>query len=242
MRVLIFCLSLLTSSTQAFAWSTQTSDHAWRSGWGQGWAESQVTHGSGNEIYIACESGSGGDSSITITLAGKTAQPNSEIIFMFDKGSLETFSVGDRGEINTSCNACASGFYLLIDKLKKHNELYVRFNDGRESTFTLKGAAKAIGGCGIKTKETTQPSVSTEWTQVKNTIKQNSSQYIQDCIEKYVKTAQTLGGMSRKEALAGNHIQASCKQDLIELEKCTKMEDKAGLRCYQHIEESKERE
>ena len=146
MHLLLGFLAFLLASN-LFAWSTETSDNKWRSGWGQGVAEAEVTHGSGNKIYVACDSGSGYGSSIHLMLAGNSPKPNSEVLIIFDKKHPESFSVSKNGEITSECRACAANFDYLIENLKKYSIVYVRFSDGRESTFTLKGSAKAIGNC-----------------------------------------------------------------------------------------------
>ncbi|MCE9662964.1 hypothetical protein LY622_05880 [Halomonas sp. M5N1S17] len=130
-------------TTSAFAWTTATSDDEWRSGWGQGVAEAEVTRGSGNKIYVACESGSRRASSIHFSLAGDGPRSN-EIIMIFDQGPLETISVDQNGTISSDSRAGALNFDHVLEKLKIHNSVYIRFSDGRESTFTLKGSAKAI--------------------------------------------------------------------------------------------------
>lgn len=146
MHLLLGAVTILFASS-IFAWSTETSDNFWRNGWGQGVAEAEVTHGSGNKIYVACESGSGYGSSIHFMLAGNNPKPNSEILIIFDKKHPESFSVDKNGKITSECRACAANFDYLIEQLKKHSSVYIRFSDGRESTFTLKGSAKAIGDC-----------------------------------------------------------------------------------------------
>ncbi|PTQ92600.1 hypothetical protein C8R30_12223 [Nitrosomonas nitrosa] len=138
-------------ASNLFAWSTETSDDIWRSGWGQGVSEAEVTRGSGNKIYVACLSGREWPldmgSSISFMLAGDGPKPNSELLIIFDKKHPESFSVDKHGKITSDCRACAANFDYLIEQLKKHSSIYVRFSDGRESTFTLKGSAKAIGEC-----------------------------------------------------------------------------------------------
>jgi len=75
-NILVGVLTTFLSSN-VLAWTTDTSDDIWRSGWGQGVSESEVTHGSGNKIYVAChEPVSWGGSSISISLGGKEF-PNS---------------------------------------------------------------------------------------------------------------------------------------------------------------------
>ena len=130
----------------AHAWTTSTSDNVWRSGWGQGTAEAEVTHGSGNNIYVACQDGSLINSSITISLAGKGPNGNS-ILMVFDAGNIESISVNKFGSIESDSRSGDATFRYVIDRLKKHKTVLVRFGDGRESTFTLNGASKAIGNC-----------------------------------------------------------------------------------------------
>ncbi len=145
MRLLIL-IPLLFGTPSAFAWSSATSDDVWRSGWGQGTAEAQVTHGSGNEIYVACEDGSGFSSSISFSLAG-SGPKGSEVLIIFDNGKPESISVGRDGRVISDSRAGDSTFRYVLANFKNHRKVYIRFSDGRESTFTLNGAAKAIGNC-----------------------------------------------------------------------------------------------
>ena len=95
-NILVGVLTTFLSSN-VLAWTTDTSDDIWRSGWGQGVSESEVTHGSGNKIYVAChEPVSWGGSSISISLGGKEF-PNSELLIRFDNEKLESFHTDKRG-------------------------------------------------------------------------------------------------------------------------------------------------
>jgi hypothetical protein len=136
----------LVIASPSFGWATETSDDKWRSGWGQGWAEAQVTHGSGNEIYVACEAGSEENSFIRFTLVGSGPRAR-EILVIFDNGHPASIETGPDGTITQDSNAGDSTFRYLLQAFKQRNNVYVRFPDGRESTFTLKGAAAALGGC-----------------------------------------------------------------------------------------------
>jgi hypothetical protein len=143
-NLLVGLLSVFVSPN-ILAWTTDTSDDIWRSGWGQGVSESEVTHGSGNRIYIAChEPMFWGGSSIAISLGGKEF-PNSEILMRFDSGKLESFQTDKRGYIESDSRVGAAQFNYLIDKFKQHKKVYIRSHTGYESTFTLKGASKALG-------------------------------------------------------------------------------------------------
>lgn len=145
MRFVVLALGFGVSFS-ALAWSTATSDKVWRSGWGQGVAEAQVTHGSGNQIYVACNDGSGMNSSISFWLVGDSPK-SGEILMIFDKGSPESISVNADGDIVSDSRVSDSTFRYVLDKFRQHNSVYIRFSNGHESTFTLKGAAKAIGDC-----------------------------------------------------------------------------------------------
>jgi hypothetical protein len=122
------------------------SDDEWTSGWGQGVAEAIITKGPGNQIYITCDDGAGRNSTgISFMLLGK--EPGgSSVLLTFDGGDPEEYSTWN-GRIPTNCRACASTYELVIDKLKRHNSVHVRFENGNAARFTLKGAAKAIGQC-----------------------------------------------------------------------------------------------
>ncbi len=143
MRQISFWL-LATVSLNCYAWSA-TSDDKWRSGWGQGVAELQVTQGSGNSIDVTCASPTDlpGGSTVHFTVAGNSVK-SGEILTIFDNEKPETFQTNSSGYIESSSRAGASNFTYLLEKFKKHRKVYVRFPDSNEATFTLKGAAKAI--------------------------------------------------------------------------------------------------
>lgn len=132
-------------SSNILAWTTETSDDVWRSGWGQGISESEVTYGSGNRIYVTChEPLSWGGSSISISLGGMEF-PNSELLIRFDNGKLESFHTDKRGYIESDSRVGDAQFHYLIDHFKKHKKVYIRAPNGYQSTFTLKGSTKALG-------------------------------------------------------------------------------------------------
>ena len=143
-NLLVGFLTIFLSSN-ILAWTTETSDDVWRSGWGQGVSESEVTYGSGNRIYVAChEPLSWGGSSISISLGGMEF-PNSELLIRFDNGKLESFHTDKRGYIESDSRVGDAQFHYLIDHFKKHKKVYIRAPNGYESTFTLKGSTKALG-------------------------------------------------------------------------------------------------
>lgn len=143
----------------ALSWTTDTSDDVWRSGWGQGTAESEVTNGSGNKIYVACEDGSGIDSSISFSINGDGPKDRT-ILLSFDNGAPESIPLDQNGNLTSALTTESSAFQHVIEKLKKHHAVYVSFPDGRASEFTLTGAAKAIGNCKSHGKKEKPPLMS----------------------------------------------------------------------------------
>jgi hypothetical protein len=132
-------LSLITN--YSFAWATETSDKIWRSGWGQGSSEAEITLGSGNSIYISCGRY---PVSISFSLVGSNPKPNSELMLIFEKQPV-VMSVNNNGnfEANSGVEKSTVSYLLKEFKKKSHKSVYVRFSDGKEGTFTLNGAAKA---------------------------------------------------------------------------------------------------
>lgn len=146
MKKAAFAITIVLCLTATSAWS-QTSDEAWSSGYGQGISEAMVTQGSGNEIYVACSEDSDNPSSISFTLTGRPPAQNSDIILTFDHKNPMPIGVDEHGAITSFCRVCAENFDYVIKNLKEQSTVHVLFQDGREGTFTLKGAAKAIGTC-----------------------------------------------------------------------------------------------
>ena len=135
----------LAFSSNALAWTTDTSDNVWRSGWGMGVSEAEVTSGSGNTIYVACTDPENfGGSSISISLVGDTTK-NGKFFAQFDGGKLEEFQTNSDGYVVSNNRAAAATFTYLLEKFKKHQKVYIRFPNGHVATFTLRGAKKALG-------------------------------------------------------------------------------------------------
>ncbi|WP_141101983.1 hypothetical protein [Oceanicola sp. 22II-s10i] len=130
----------IANSTLAFG-----RDDQWSSGYGQGVCEAVVTSGAGNQIYVACECGSGRPSAIYFTLAGR-APAGDKLFLSFDNGPATPVGLWS-GAIPSDCHACASTFDFVKDGLKRHSTVRVMYQNGDAATFTLKGSTKAIGEC-----------------------------------------------------------------------------------------------
>jgi hypothetical protein len=121
------------------------SDDKWSSGFGQGTKEALVTHGPGNKIYVACQEGSLTPSSIHFTLGGDS--PNGDHVFLsFDDHDPVSVWISD-GMITSDCRACAANFDFVVNKLKQYDSVYVMFENGLGTRFTLNGSSEAIGDC-----------------------------------------------------------------------------------------------
>lgn len=136
-------LALLVSGpAQAFG-----NDDTWTTGYGMGIAEAVITKGAGNQIYVTCGIPTPGRpvTSISFTLAGDSSKDNS-ILLTFDNEAPQEFSLWD-GDIQSASRAGASQFEYVIAKFRAKQWVNVRFEDGTNTTFSLKGANKAIGEC-----------------------------------------------------------------------------------------------
>jgi hypothetical protein len=140
--LMIFAASLAIVASAANAFG---SDEKWSSGFGQGVCEAIVTSGAGNEIYVGCDCGSDRPSSISFQLAGKS--PTGDLVFLsFDGGQAEDVSLWNSA-IPSDCRACASNFDYVKERLKRHSNVRVMFQNGDAANFTLKGSTAAIGEC-----------------------------------------------------------------------------------------------
>lgn len=134
-------LILIFFSSSVFAWS-EISDDEWTTGWGQGMVEAQVTNGSGNRIYVACEDIGSGNGAIHFELSG-SGPKNNIITVSFDNNKKVKVHSEHRGIIKSK----NSDFTFLIESLRNSSSIYVSFSDGRESAFTLKGSSEALSSC-----------------------------------------------------------------------------------------------
>lgn len=143
MRSLIFAVAFLTT-LPANAWTTN-SDNEWTSGWGQGVTEAQVTNGDNNRIDVICRDAESGDSYITFTIDG--GGPNSGDVFVsFDQSTPRRIHVDDDGKVSS---AAGPVFSHVIHQLRVSKTVNVRFSDGRDSSFTLKGSGKVLEDCPV---------------------------------------------------------------------------------------------
>ncbi len=121
------------------------SDDQWHSGYGMGVCEASVSSGAGNEIYVACECGSGTPSTIHFTIGGET--PSSKHLFLtFDAKDAQYVSLWD-GVIPSDCRACDDNFRYALEGFKGHSKVRVMLPSGEATTFTLKNATEALGSC-----------------------------------------------------------------------------------------------
>jgi hypothetical protein len=138
-------LALLAAVTIPELTSAFGRDDRWTAGFGQGVCEAVVTSGAGNQIYLACDCGSDRPSSISFTLAGRSA-PGDRILLAFDSFDAESIWIAD-GEIISDCRACAANSDYVLQRLKRHSRVRVMFQNGDAATFSLKGSSEAIGDC-----------------------------------------------------------------------------------------------
>ncbi|MBL4872421.1 MAG: hypothetical protein JKY41_03275 [Rhodobacteraceae bacterium] len=117
-------------------------DNIWVSGWGQGISEALITKGPGNQIYATCGEGHTG---IRFMLLGNAPTGHS-VLLTFDNDDPVDVSIWE-GMITSNCHACAGTYQSVVQKLRKHNSVHVRFENGDNTRFTLNGSSNAIVEC-----------------------------------------------------------------------------------------------
>ncbi|QKW97066.1 MULTISPECIES: hypothetical protein [unclassified Agrobacterium] len=121
-------------------------DDRWESGWGMGVKEAIITRGAGNRIYVTCDDGAARDATAISFMVGGDSPKGSSVQLTFDGEAPEDYSLWD-GEIKSNCHACASTYDAIINKLKSHRFVHVKFQNGNAAKFSLNGSTRAIGQC-----------------------------------------------------------------------------------------------
>jgi hypothetical protein len=119
----------------------------WRSGFGQGINEISVGNGPGNEFRINCDVGITDDASrtsVSFTIRDRYPRKGSKVAVYIDDTELEFYMDDDYRSL-ISYRAAQGNFDMLWEKARTGRSMRVVFEDGRTSTFSLKGAAKALG-------------------------------------------------------------------------------------------------
>jgi len=118
----------------------------WTVGAGQGWIEYRVENGPGNSFMIACdEAYSGGQKETHISVSIRDKSPPAESSAkLFVDGKEFWMGVDAKQELSTDCRACDANFDAIWQNLRTGRTLLVLLADGRTSSFSLKGAGRAL--------------------------------------------------------------------------------------------------
>lgn len=131
--------------TAGAAWAFGN-DITWEAGGDQGVSEAIITSGAGNSIMATCDVGQDNNlTGITFEIGG--TYPEDYVILTFDGQNPEQVGLWGEGMITSSCRACAGTYDWVIERLKRHHRIHVMTKEGKSTTFSLKGATKAIGDC-----------------------------------------------------------------------------------------------
>lgn len=126
--------------------AAQSQDGIWWSGSGMGVHEAGIEHGPGSQIYVACHVWAPGPSGISFRLVGEPPA-DGRVMLIFDGETPFEIGVSWQGYVHAGCRVCDQLFQNLINGFKSHQTVWVSFGGGIDTTFTLNGAAEAIGDC-----------------------------------------------------------------------------------------------
>lgn len=129
-RALAFALAVFAAGP---VWA-----EGWNSGWGQGVAEAIISDDDGNSIYVACDDGYGGSSSISFTLSGDHARGGT-VHLLFDGERHYQVNVDSMGRLDDN----DVDFAPTISRLESSRQVTFKFG-GESATFSLEGSARAI--------------------------------------------------------------------------------------------------
>lgn len=115
----------------------------WFSGYGQGTMEYGIKNDSaGNDyFYIACSPDFG--TTIRITVGGKDAPPNQNVIVVIGPNEFELFT-DQEGYFRTDSHVASDTFRALWGALRNGAAMRVRLQSGESTAFTLNGSSKVL--------------------------------------------------------------------------------------------------
>tara|TARA_E500000178_G_C16607615_1_gene567558 strand:+ start:47 stop:502 length:456 start_codon:yes stop_codon:yes gene_type:complete len=122
--------------------SVHATGEKWTSEFGQGVYVAEVKHGPGNSISVICGEDYGpGMTGIEFRLAGRTIKDS--VFLIFDQEDPVKIWVGD-GKITTECRACNSNYHSVLERLVRHDSVYVMDKEGVGTRFSLIGSSEKI--------------------------------------------------------------------------------------------------
>lgn len=146
LKQLCYCLAILTVVSQSNPTYAQEYGD-WIVGFGQGYVEHTVKNGPGNTFTIVCDSGATIDhrgTGLSISIRDNGPPINSTVKVVLDDKEI-SIAVDRNGSMKADCHVCSDNFVYLWDKIRKAKFMVVQFSNGDSSSFSLKGAKKALG-------------------------------------------------------------------------------------------------
>lgn len=144
MRRFLLSFLVLMCHTPVFAFGN---DESWTFGGAMGIAEAVINKGPGNQIYVSCGSPTqnGSVTGVRFTLMGDSSKSDT-ILLTFDGDPPQEYRLND-GSIASATRADAFQFEHVIERFRTKQWVNVRFENGTNAIFSLKGANKAISNC-----------------------------------------------------------------------------------------------
>lgn len=114
----------------------------WRSGFGQGTLEYGIKNDSAgsDEIYIACSETS---TMMYFSIGGAEPPASSQVILTIGNDEFQILT-NEKGIGVTDCHVCADNFDALWPALRSGSVVWVSYQDGKRTKFTLDGSSKAL--------------------------------------------------------------------------------------------------
>jgi hypothetical protein len=115
----------------------------WFSGFGQGTMEYGIKNDSAGSdyFYIACSPDFG--TSISITVRGKDAPANQNVIVVIGSEEYDLFT-DKNGDFSTESRVASDTFRSLWNSIRSGSAMRVRLQSGESTVFTLEGSGKVL--------------------------------------------------------------------------------------------------
>lgn len=186
----------------------------------------------GNELQECVEARTGG-----LRAPSRVVNACLNYVHRFEEAAnLEAFPDGDSSNMSTIRKWAGSDYCnkLMAEYRPPSAPASATPESPIESTGSAPADAPPAPTESVPSAPSTEPSSAPSgWQMVQQQIASNPEGYVRGCMERYLESAQQLGGMSREEALQQQpNLEGQCRQELVDLQNCMTLDPVASERCY----------